>query len=289
MNSRYIIAIPALFIIALFSSCSIFSKKVKKEAVLPTDRQQISVKAALKTFTPEEIRNGVVKGDWAIEKVEGKEVAGREAPYIKFDTTNKKIYGNNGCNVINGDYLYNPADSTISFSNVISTMRDCPDAGITDREINLALNATQYYTWEAVDSDYYLYFYNRDHKLLLTLMHQNFEFLNGTWRVAAIEGTPVNVPDMKLVIDVDEGRIHGNTGCNILNGAMEIDMYHPNSISFQAIFTTKMACKEPNYETTLIVALEDAMAAKPISNSEVLFFDHDHKEVLRLIRTSETD
>ena len=46
----------------------------------------------------------------------------------------------------------------------------------------------------------------------MELMHQNFQFLNGTWLVKEIDGQPVNVPDMKLVIDVDEGRLHGNTG-----------------------------------------------------------------------------
>ena len=45
----------------------------------------------------------------------------------------------------------------------------------------------------------------------MEMMHQNFQFLNGTWLVKEIDGQAVDVPDMKLVIDVDEGKLHGNT------------------------------------------------------------------------------
>lgn len=37
----------------------------------------------------------------------------------------------------------------------------------------------------------------------------------------------------RLVIDVPEGKVHGNTGCNILNGSLETDMEAANSISFR--------------------------------------------------------
>lgn len=287
MIRRYLFASVGIFTLALFSSCGMFSKKVKKEAVLPLDREQIQVKTAVKTYTPEEIRNGVVKGDWAIDSVAGKAAIGEDAPFIKFVPQEKRIYGNNGCNVINGSYKYNPADSTLSFENVAMTMRLCHKEGITDSEISSALDRTRFYTWSAKESDYYLYFYDENHQPLMTLMHQNFQFLNGTWRVTAIEGVPMNLEDMKLVIDVDEGKLHGNTGCNIMNGTMEIDMDRPNSISFQAIATTKMACPDAEYETVLLVALEEASAAKPLNSNEVALFNSDNKEVLRLVRATD--
>ena len=94
----------------------------------------------------------------------------------------------------------------------------------------------------------------------MELMHQNFQFLNGTWLVKEIDGQPVNVPDMKLVIDVDEGRLHGNTGCNIINGTLETDMDAANSISFQKIGMTRMMCPDAQYETQLVVALRRLLA-----------------------------
>lgn len=287
MISRYYITALGLPLLIAFSSCSIFSRKVKKEAVLPADREQIQVKTTVETYTPEEIKKGVVKGDWAIEKVGEKETVGEEAPFIKFVPAEGKIYGNNGCNVINGSYSCNPADSTLSFSNLASTMRLCGKTGITDTEVSVALGETKYYSWESKDSDYYIYLLDENHQLLMTLMHQNFQFLNGSWHITAIDGTPVDVPDMKIVIDVDEGKIHGNTGCNILNGNMEIDMERPNSISFQSIATTRMACPDNINETAFIMALEEASAAKPVSTSEVILYSSDKREVLKMVRTSD--
>lgn len=261
--------------------------RVKKDAVLPQDREQIHINAAAKTYSPEELAKGVVRGDWAIEKVNGLEAVGETAPFLKFVPSEKRVYGSNGCNVINADYTYNPKDSTLSFSKVLSTMMACGKEGITDIEINQALEKVVRYSWELRGSEYYLFFYDRDMNPVMELMHQNFQFLNGTWRVTAIDDEPIDNPDMKIVIDVDEGKIHGNTGCNILNGTLETDMEAANSISFQSIATTRMACPEPNYETRLIVALEDASRAKAISPTKVIFLNNQGNSVIQLERTTD--
>ncbi len=291
MNRRHILrAVPALALALLMSSCGIFSKNTAKiDPVMPQDRENIEKKKDLKTYTPEEIKKGVVKGDWAIETVLGKKAVGEKAPFIKFVPSEKRVYGNNGCNVLNGTYAYNPNDSTISFDNVAVTMMMCAKEGITDYEINTALGSTKYYTWRVEGTDYYLTFYDETHKEVMTLMHQNFEFLNGTWRVTKINDKAVNVEDMKMVIDVDEGKLHGNTGCNIMNGQLEIDMEQPNSISFSAIATTRMMCPDAEYETAFIVALEEVTAARPVSFSEVVLYDSQQKPVLTLVRTSDKD
>ncbi|MCM1153665.1 MAG: META domain-containing protein [Muribaculum sp.] len=275
----------------MISSCSLLKpggNKVKSQAVLPQDREQIQKQASLKTYTPEELAKGTVKGDWAIEEVNGKKAVGETAPFLKFEPNSQKVYGNNGCNTLNADYKYNPKDSVLTFSNVVTTMMACTMEGITDYEINTALNQTAFYRWQLGDNCYYLYLYSKDHQPLLTLMHQNFAFLNGTWRVVSIDDEPISVPDMKLVIDVDEGKLHGFTGCNIINGSLETDMDSPNSISFQEIMVTRMACpNDPGFETRLLVALEDASRAKPIEAGKVLFLDDSNQVVLTLVRTSD--
>lgn len=167
-----------------------------------------------------------------------------------------------------------------------STMMMCAKEGITDYEINQALGATRFYTWEIKGSDYYLYFLDSTKRQVMSLMHQNFDFLNGSWNVTRINDTKVNNPDVQLVIDVPEGKVHGNTGCNILNGSLETDMEAANSISFSAIATTRMACPAPNYETELLVALEEASTAKPISPNEVILLNSQGKQVLLLTRVT---
>lgn len=260
--------------------------EIAKEVVLPNDREEI-VPPVSAVYTSKDLANGVVKGDWAIETVNGKKVVGEESPFIKFVPDQKRIYGSNGCNIINAGYEYNPKDSTLQFSNFMSTMKACGTDGLTDTEINVALASTKYYRWMLKGDDYYMTFFSDNHQEVLTLMHQNFQFLNGTWIVKSISGQDVDVPDMKLVIDVDEGKIHGNTGCNILNGTMETDMDSANCISFQKIALTRMACPEPNFETQLIVALEDASKAQPLKEGRVVLLDNQGTEVLLLERTSD--
>ncbi len=308
MKLRYIAtAAAAIGVLTLMSGCSFFNSvsnkisnvsetiKASTEKIgggdistgadIPDDREHIGATKEVRTYTSEEIAQGVVKGDWAIEKVNGREVVGEKAPFLKFVPSEKRVYGNNGCNALNGTYSYNPKDSTISFSNIASTMMLCNKEGLTDYEINAALDATRRYTWTEENSDYYLHLLDSTGREIMTLMHQNFEFLNGTWRVAMIDNNTVNNPDVKLVIDVAESKIHGNTGCNILNGVMEVDMEAANSISFSSIITTRMACPpDESYETEFIVALEEASTAKPVSPTEVLLFDSQGIQVLKLIR-----
>lgn len=260
--------------------------EVKKEAVLPTDREKI-VQPVSSVYTSEDLAKGIIKGDWAIEKVNGQPAVGETAPFLKFDPAGKRVYGNNGCNIINASYTYNPADSTLSFSDLISTMMACGMEGITDYAMNAALGAAHYYSWKLNGDDYLMTVYDADHNPVLEMMHQNFQFLNGTWLVKAIDGEAVDIPEMKLVIDVDEGKIHGNTGCNILNGTLETDMDAANSISFQKIGITRKLCPLPNYETQLLVALEDASKAKPLQQDEVELLNNLGKVVLLLERTSD--
>ena len=268
---------------------SIFGKKdkVKQEAVLPSDREKIQKQQTEREYTPAELAHGIVKGDWAIEEVNGKPTVGETAPYLKFVASEDRVYGNNGCNVLNASYKYNQADSTLSFSDPVTTMKMCGREEITDVEINIALTNTKRYTWAFKDNEYYLYLTDGAGRPTLTLMHQNFEFLNGTWQVVSIDDEPIDNPDVKLVIDVAEGKIHGNTGCNILTGSFDTNLETANAISFQDIATTRMACPNPEYETRFLVALEDADHAKPIASDKVLLLNSGNKVVLTLKRLTE--
>lgn len=296
INTKANMSILAITLASLLTCCNaapdIFkwpfgkgSKGEAQEAVLPHDREHIAAKKELQGYNPVELGKGVIAGDWKIESVAGKKAVGETAPYLKFVLQGKNFYGNNGCNAITGNYNFNPADSTISFSNVAATMRLCTTPGITDTDINLALDAARRYSWELKGSDFYVYLQNEQRDTLMTITHRNFDFLNGTWRVTRIDETPIDNPDMKLVIDVAEGKLHGNTGCNILNGNMEIDMNGTNSICFSSIATTRMMCPNTQHETQLLVALEEASNALPINPREVVLFDSQGKQVLKLIRS----
>lgn len=305
MKKYFLLTTLALTAAIASSSCStlhIFPSKDGSETAsstsgkinVPTDREAIIQKKDQTLYTPEDLAEGAVKGDWAIETVNGKKAVGLTQPFLKFDPTQKMVYGNNGCNTVNAGYKYNQKDSSLVFSDIIATMRACPsESGITDIEINTALNLTRHYTWSHNDTQYFLTFLDAHNRPLMTLMHQNFQFLNGTWLVQCIKDININsadkqlAPDMKLVIDIDEGKVHGNTGCNIINGSVDTDMEAPNSISFQNIGMTRMACPEPNYEQELLVALEDVASACPVDKNRVDLVDDSGNVVMRLIRTTD--
>lgn len=254
---------------------------------MPKDRESVVQKKSQQIYTPDEIKRGIIKGDWAIETVMGKKAVGEKAPYIKFVPSEKRIYGNNGCNVINGTYTCTPKDSVISFHNIASTMMLCSMDGLTDYEINSALGATKFYSWLVSGTEYHLTFYNENGAPVMTLMHQNFDFLNGTWQITRINGEEVDAEGLKIVIDIDEGKLHGNTGCNIINGNIDTDMEQPNSISFNTIAITRMSCPDNKYETPMIVALEEASFAQAVSVNEVILYDSEHKAVMSLVRATD--
>ncbi len=274
---------------AVSNDKAVLNKEATAESLILSDREDFTDTVEEKAYTSKQLGQGVIKGDWAIEKVNGKAAVGEDVPFIKFVPEEGRIYGNNGCNVINGEFKYNAADSTVTFSNLASTMRLCNKDGLTDYEINAALDLTRYYELKIVGDDYYLYLLDGSRREVMSLMHQNFQFLNGTWNVSAINGSEVDEPDMHLVVDVDEGKIHGNTGCNILNGNMEIDMEKANSISFSKILTTRMACPPGSHQTEFLVALEEASSAKPLSKESVVLLNSQGEEVLRLVRPTSTE
>lgn len=292
-NVKYIVL--AAGVIMMMTGCSSLripygqhnKGQEKKEAAamrLPTDREQIHSSRTEKTYSAKDLEEGTVTGDWIIEEVNGHKAIGESTPFLKMVPSEKRVYGNNGCNTINATYIYNQAEKQLSFKDIASTMRMCAMAGITDAEIGQALDATRSYSWDHKEDEYYLYFYDSAGNCVMKLMHQNFDFLNGAWHVVAIENEPTDNPDMNIVIDIDEGKIHGNTGCNILNGSIDIDMETVNTINFHDIVTTRMACENMDNQTRMIVALEDAAHAKPEDADTVVLLNLLKQPVLTLRR-----
>lgn len=264
------------------------SKEAKEEAIkLEKAAKAEAEKAMAKVDGKTQRQQGPLSGDWAIETVLGKKAVGETAPFIKFVPGENRIYGNNGCNIINGAYTTDAKAKTITFGNLATTMMMCGQNNITDAEIGEALGLTVKYTIEnGSDEESILRFYDAGGKEVMTLMHRDFHFLDGTWAVKTIDGEAVNLEGMKVALDVDEKRMHGNTGCNIINGELETDMDAANSISFSKIGMTKMACPDSGWETRMMVALEEAVTAKKVSADEIEFIGSSGQQVMLLKKTS---
>ena len=64
-------------------------------------------------------------------------------PFIGFNTAENRIYGNVGCNTINGALLQNEKTAnSLKFENIATTMMMCPDMETETTVLN-ALNETR--------------------------------------------------------------------------------------------------------------------------------------------------
>lgn len=228
-------------------------------------------------------------GKWNVASVGSITInAEDDTPYVQFDPQGR-FYASDGCNIINGGYAVH-SDGTMAFSNVLSTMKYCPDVEYS------ALIAAQFNEKEKpsldckrIGQDTYLYFRNSAGNVTMTLRRHNMEFLNGNWMVTAIEGKKNNDEELTIFFDIAEQKIHGNTGCNFFNGDIYIDPSRSNAIDLSNIGLTRMACPKADRERRMIVALEEtATAIEGKHKNTALLLDKKGKELLTLRRMDVT-
>ena len=86
-----------------------------------------------------------LSGEWVIELVNGKKIVGTAevTPFIGFNLDESRIYGNVGCNTINGALMQEDGKpNSLRFDNVATTMMMCPDMETETIVLN-ALNETK--------------------------------------------------------------------------------------------------------------------------------------------------
>lgn len=274
MNKFNLFIVASVFIGAT-TSCNLF-----KSSSTPTYEPEVETDIKSTPSMSQADAENMIDGEWTVYSVNNKKVAGESRPYITFNSADHRIYGSNGCNVINGDYTLKNG-SSIQISNVISTMMACPDAPY-EQAINKAINDTRSFIIQKSGHESYLDLRDNAGKTLMVLRRHNMNFLNGSWKIVKIDDKAVKNPDVEMVIDIQEQRVHGNTGCNILNGSLLIDPDKSNSIQFQNLATTKMMCPDTATETSFLVALESVEFAKKGKHDTILMYDKDNNPILVL-------
>lgn len=230
--------------------------------------------------------NELCSGQWVITDVLGTELHGEDdAPYMAFDRIGR-FYAFDGCNYLNGNYVLRN-DGILALSNVLSTMRMCDEE--YPFQIDGVINGAEkiYVDTKRIGQETYLYFKNSTGRTQLTLRRHNMEFLNGNWQVTAIDGTPVAEDDMTVFFDIPELKLHGNTGCNFVNGTIYIDPNQSNALDISNMAVTRMGCPRVKLETSMLVALENTATAIAGHNIEsVILLDKNGKELMTLKRLS---
>lgn len=274
-----------IVVLALMPSTALGDKKNKKYQKREVQLEQPQVVEA--TPQPVTITNPATQlyGEWDMETMRKKAIATRERAYLYLDFQNYKVYGNNGCNSLNGRFELH--GNNISFSDMILTDKTCHNM-TSDKSIMKTLSEVRSYNVSSLYGMEYLNLLNNKGTVLMTLSRQNLDLLGGVWLVKEIDNETVVEQNMRLVIDPVMQTLHGQTTCNVINGIITIDTYKDFAIQFEDLTTTENHCDDMSAETALLLALERAEYCKRINDNEVALLDGQGHIVLRLLRTSLT-
>ena len=272
-------------VLALVPSTALGDKKNKKYQKREVQLEQPQVVEA--TPQPVVITNPASQlyGEWDMETMRKKPIATRERAYLYLDFQHHKVYGNNGCNSLNGRFQLH--GNNISFSDMILTDQTCHNV-TSDKSIMKTLAEVRGYNVTSLYGMEYLNLLNNKGAVLMTLSRQNLDLLGGVWLVKEVDNETVIERNMRLVIDPVMQTLHGQTGCNVINGIITIDTYKDFAIQFEDLTSTENHCDDMSAETAMLLALERAEYCKRINDNEVALLDGQGHIVMRLLRTTLT-
>ncbi len=251
----------------------------------PVKQQSTSKQHQSSAIRPSSTKS-IIGGKWLITETDGYEIMLDDGmPYVIFSESEGRFYTFNGCNMINGDYVFKD-DKSLSFSNALSTMQLCPDTPYENAISKVFVDGVSVgVKMEKTGNESYLYFYDSDRRQLMKLRQDNLDVLNGQWAVAEIEGEEVDGDEVNVFFDLPELKIHGNTGCNFFNGVITPDPEVPSSISFAQMAVTMRSCPNQEIERLMLVGLEQTSTYSLLNNNNTLLLkDDDGKTRLKLIR-----
>lgn len=220
-------------------------------------------------------------GEWYINNVSGQEIKGDNRPYLFFEPEKGRFYGSNGCNVLNGNLI---ADSTknIRFTDVAASLRSCDSSTTTEYLINNAIADVTNFAIATTGDESLLNLRSKHGRNLIVLRRHNLGFANGAWTITSINGTEVNNPDLKFIIDIPERKLHGFAGCNVINGHIFVNPDRNNSIEFHNLSATRATCPDIAVESDILISLEEVETCHLLPNGTLVLRDSDGNDKITL-------
>lgn len=220
-----------------------------------------------------------INGEWNIIEVSGSAVVpaeGQELPFIGFDTTTGKVFGYSGCNRLMGSFDVNAKPGTIDLSRLAGTRMACPDM-TTEQNVLSALGQAKSYKKMGKQN---IALCNASNRPVIVLEKKasaaKLSTLNGEWKISEVSGEAVpsgmeNQPFIQF--DVKKKTIHGNAGCNLMNGTFETDKDNARAISFPGVITTMMACPDMEVESKILKAINEVKSFDVLSGGGIGLYD----------------
>lgn len=224
-----------------------------------------------------------IAGEWVIISVGDTAIdRDEDMPYIIFEPSTGMFYAYNGCNNLTGSFSLTDKDQLILGPGA-STMKYCAEVQF-DHEINVALSTENIRLKMSHNGPETFLDVCHNNQSIMRLRRGDLSFLNGNWAVDAINGLDQLEVEATLFIDINQHRIHGNTGCNYFNGDIYLDHRIGNAVDFSNLGVTRMACPHTAQETAMLVALEQAYTVAPQGHDRVIILDDQGVALLTLRR-----
>ncbi|WP_300227096.1 META domain-containing protein [uncultured Bacteroides sp.] len=228
-----------------------------------------------------------ISGEWNVVSVEGKEVTGN--PYIGFDMENGRLYGNAGCNRIMGGVEIDSVNpGHIGLTNIGATRMMCPDME-TEQKVLEALNEVAGYKASATGVE----LTDKDGKVLMSLEKReapavSINDINGEWTISKVDGVEIEVADKIpfLSFNVADNAVHGNGGCNIINGSFSQEEGNASSLKFGQMISTMMAGPGMETEGKVLEAMNKVASFVVNEDGTLSLMDAGNNEVLLLVRNT---
>ena len=102
---------------------------------------------------------------------------------------------------------------------------------------------------------------------------------------AAGEAIPDGMEKQPFIeFNIAEKRLHGNAGCNLINGAFQVDDENPSAISFPQVISTMMACPDMEVEGRVLKALNSVQSFGKLAGGGIGLYDADNNLVMVLVK-----
>ena len=109
--------------------------------------------------------------------------------------------------------------------------------------------------------------------------------LNGEWKIKEVNGEAITSGMEKqpfIAFDVKKKTLHGNAGCNLINGGFETSTTNAKSISFPGVASTMMACPDMEVDGKILKAMNEVKSFDKLSGGGIGLYDANNALVIVL-------
>ncbi len=105
--------------------------------------------------------------------------------------------------------------------------------------------------------------------------------LNGKWEIVTLGGEKVEATETNPYLEFNpaEGKVHGHTGCNLMNGTFSQD---GKKLSFGNMATTMMAGPDMALESSVLDAINRTASVKKASDGKLELLDANGNPLMEI-------